>query len=775
MDTFNRRLRIIPLLKWGSILFFMVTSPIFIPFSARGDLTINMLDAFYGPTNINAGTGNGRLTAAFSRRGEITLFKYPNPTYYDQISYRTAPSSYYEPRMGARENAGAFGGIFYRTVTATAGKATFFRDTNWEVSQGYDAPDSCVIITEYQENTLGIKVTQEDFVHPVLNVLVRRVSIEVDNPDNFAELKFLFFANFDPTTEKIPYMPVADWAYDNEMDFARRPNDFAAVYLPGEHALLSFKPEGGHSFTSFNFGEDLTRSISRQAPSGIFIVASSRPDFSEFQVGVEKGGKNSVGGEDPYYDMEDGILNGDTSCLGVCAKGFAIEINTTPFQVDIFMAAGQTLNEALVELRKAREKGASVMEQETIDFCKELLDRAYVPSSFSSTMAATVLRALHVAFFSQDPESGAIVASVATQPPYYMDWPRDGAYIQFALDVAGYTDLAQKHALFLASVIRKQDTPFFPAGTYGINYYADGVEGFPPYFLEWDETGLAVWAMVVHGYFIQDDCERKNYYRQVYPAVKLAGEALYSCRDEATGLACEYFNEGKMQPVRDAYGDITVLTGLRSAAMLARAMGDTSLAEKWESRADELDAAMEEYGEWCMYFTYPYSRYCRDVITNQAQKSFQQVQRFVSKEPGEYAYVGMMLIPYALGLSNTVEYRGELKEAVRVLLEDAPTQDTRHFAEIYTVTPTGQFEQRNDVPQNWSATSSYLAGVAVYAPEKVFSPLLYRPRFQCEVPSCGCSSTGMNAGDYYSPLANLLVWLIPLLIIMRGYHSKQKG
>src|SRR6266480_5562621 len=41
----------------------------------------------YGPTDVNVQAGNGRVTVGENAAGTITVFKYPNPSYYNQVKY----------------------------------------------------------------------------------------------------------------------------------------------------------------------------------------------------------------------------------------------------------------------------------------------------------------------------------------------------------------------------------------------------------------------------------------------------------------------------------------------------------------------------------------------------------------------------------------------------------------------------------------------------------------------------------------------------------------
>ncbi len=60
----------------------------------------NAFELQYGATNVNAALGSGALTAAYSACGELTVLKWPGPSYYNHLNYpilnRTALSSAYD-------------------------------------------------------------------------------------------------------------------------------------------------------------------------------------------------------------------------------------------------------------------------------------------------------------------------------------------------------------------------------------------------------------------------------------------------------------------------------------------------------------------------------------------------------------------------------------------------------------------------------------------------------------------------------------------------------
>jgi len=65
-------------------------------------LTLDLPQEPFGATDINALTGTQGLTVGINQKGTITLFKYPNSSYYDQVKYMTTKRT--APNLSALEN-----------------------------------------------------------------------------------------------------------------------------------------------------------------------------------------------------------------------------------------------------------------------------------------------------------------------------------------------------------------------------------------------------------------------------------------------------------------------------------------------------------------------------------------------------------------------------------------------------------------------------------------------------------------------------------------------
>ena len=175
----------------------------------------NAFDLQYGATNVNAALGSGRLTAAFSRCGELTVLKWPGPSYHNQLDYLSsnAPDARTLPHFGALDGQGAFPGIAYRLRGGRRG-FTWLRDDGWSHAQRYSADSSDVLVDEAVNAELGLRVTARSFVLPDRNVLVDHYEVRRDPGSPVRAGTLLFYTNLQPTLARLPYFNFADWALD---------------------------------------------------------------------------------------------------------------------------------------------------------------------------------------------------------------------------------------------------------------------------------------------------------------------------------------------------------------------------------------------------------------------------------------------------------------------------------------------------------------------------------------------------------------------------------
>src|SRR5262249_9174846 len=149
--------------------------------------------------------------------------------------------------------------------------------------------------------------------------------------------------------------------------------------------------------------------------------------------------------------------------------------------------------DARAALAKGTSAPAAARQAAAEKAAHDVLSAAVLPdASLGARVVSVAQRALVNVYVARDKASGAIVASVSHQPPYFDDWPRDGAFFTRGLDVAGLLPWASQRGTWYAGLQRRDAAPRnvlltpntptdpdtgseeFPAYAWEMNYYADG-------------------------------------------------------------------------------------------------------------------------------------------------------------------------------------------------------------------------------------------------------------------------------------------------------------
>jgi oligosaccharide amylase len=171
---------------------------------------------------------------------------------------------------------------------------------------------------------------------------------------------------------------------------------------------------------------------------------------------------------------------------------------------------------------------------------------------------------------------------------YSYVWPRDGALVADALDLAGYSDLARSFYSFCQRTI--EDEGYFlhkynPDGSPASSWHPWVKDGRPSLPIQEDETALVVWALWRH-YIRYRDLEfiRPLWIDVVVPAA----EFMCKYRDENTGLPLPSYDLWEERYGIHAFTVGTVYGGLDAAACFAEAFGENDRAGKYRRAANEV-------------------------------------------------------------------------------------------------------------------------------------------------------------------------------------------
>ena len=529
----------------------------------------------YGPTDVNAQAGDGLLTVGENAAGTITVFKYPNPSYYNQVKYLTINRDAHGVPQVQYPNEGSFVGLRYQSAAGTG--FAWLRD--WPATQSYDSDDSAVPVTVYRSpSALGITVTALDVAVPGTSAFEREFVVARTPSSPVQAAQLVYYENFNPIASRLTYLPIADWCLSQF-------SDQRATYDAGHAAIVN----------SWS-GTDMA---SARATSVAVAFAWDGADSSH-QVGRDGYDPAALpaGPDDPYLELQAApyALGGATDALGQTAGALATDLHFDAHGVAtarMSIAAAPDPAGALAAVDAARAQPfAAQMATEARDW-HAWLSAMKLPDSTDQRIVQVAKRSLITLRLAIVPESGAIVASADTQGPYGEDWIRDGSFLNEVLDLNGQTQAVTTHNLFYARVQTSASNPssLRPNGNWAMMSYGDGIDGGPiPY--EIDETGLGAWTLWDHAAHLEGTA-RARYLGAVYPAIALAADYMTQCVDPQTGLQCSASEDDNYTPSESLHGAETVWLGLRSAIAAAAALDDRSArVAGWQARFAGLDAAI---------------------------------------------------------------------------------------------------------------------------------------------------------------------------------------
>lgn len=373
------------------------------------------------------------------------------------------------------------------------------------------------------------------------------------------------------------------------------------------------------------------------------------------------------------------------------------------------------------------------------------------------------LRALVNVYVARERTTGAIIASVARQPPYYLDWPRDGAFFTLGMDVAGgaFTGWATQRAEWYAGLARREEAPghpilspfpttdpdtgdpVFPAHAWEMNYFGDGTPGGNIRF-EIDNTALHVWAAIAHAAYLQGDA-RASYLSNIWPSTRDAIRLLLRWRDPATGLPWPANEDDHLELTSTLHGATTVYAALVAGARGAHAVGDRETAQASLRGARALHEAMTRTyfdPQAGLFRTDPDAAAPLKVGTGSAAwlvwparfldpedgrleaqlaADMADILRDVRGETEGGLYVMKNVVSAGL-MGRAGGSRDAAREAV-LRLADIATPDTLQFGEVFVTThPPGAsgpvFSARVAPPHVWEGILFYMSAMAVTAPER---------------------------------------------------------
>lgn len=323
-----------------------------------------------------------------------------------------------------------------------------------------------------------------------------------------------------------------------------------------------------------------------------------------------------------WRDLQDGTPSGSPLAAWRSDTGQRIPVTLNPMgqgEARVLIAFGATAAEARARYTAARDDGARADTANAAAWTARNAALRLPPTERFGADAPVVARAMRRALLHMhngtDAATGMIVASIARQAPYGLDWPRDGAFFDYLLDATGghaHTTRRLAWALPLArsAPVGPRDinaltdpappldprtgTRQYPEAAWEMNYYNTGAMG--GFFrFEIDNTALMVWSAAVHVAFVPEG-DRAALAAQYWPRVRPSLDLLAAWRDGRTGLQALANEDDNAEFTATLHGATTVFAALEAGARLARFTQHPDDAVRWERRASELrDAVLRRF------------------------------------------------------------------------------------------------------------------------------------------------------------------------------------
>lgn len=738
-----------------------------------------IMERLFGATSANAVTGNTRLTVAVSKYGELVGLRWPCPSYYDHLNYKTlhlVPFGWtvedYNRFYNAGRRKGAYFGIKY-----TLNGETFIswpRTDSWTQKQYYESAFTPIVVTEFKHAELGLTLTCTDFVDHQKDVLYRRFAfMKSETAPLIYDLQLIHCTNLAPCNQKPLFNPVKEWQDDDE-------NGYVTFFDRGRDCFLSFNPENQDAFEQMMKSPQPERLV-----HAIDSVASSRRAVQDdraftiytrdiyIAVGADRHSAGWSLFEDgsrpkPLSSMESPNNTLIAHGPALCAHYFDIAVDQMRTDtLTIVMSVDDALGTALAVLDSARHAYATAFTR-TREHWRKKTGAATIPAVKDTAMESTLQRTLINCLLSVNADAGGISGSpTSMQPPYTSIWPRDGAVIGLILDCAGYTEEAEENARFFARVQRKEDGQDCRrprrdecfAGTWFHCYYADGRPSWV-YDMEIDQVGWTLWMWYMHGLFLDAD-GRRIFYASLQKNIELAADFLVAFKDPKNNLQRKAIEDDLPWKSQSVYGAATVIFGLKSAIGALEFVGaENSKITAYHDRLKDLETAVgnqfwnpkrRQYGD-PVYASYgPLGFVIWPAVLHPPENSkmhlhansiHRQLIPFFSKSDNarnkEWWYLGKATTALAYIWADDPRNRKTVEQYLSILLKEVCTPDTRIYGETPMVRDffrregdgskiERRYHNRVGQPHNSAAAWIYLTAEMLYGSHKellksVFSP-----------------------------------------------------
>ncbi|MGD2177608.1 MAG: glycoside hydrolase family 15 protein [Anaerolineae bacterium] len=360
----------------------------------------------------------------------------------------------------------------------------------------------------------------------------------------------------------------------------------------------------GHEVGDTAYYEPERRAVLHYKGKRWFMINAKRGDGSE---GVDQwavGVKEAQGKEGTWRDAEDGSLSGNAVAQGSVDSAVALHLDVpTHGQATgwYWIAVGDCFQNVTRINRAVREKGPDTFLERTRDYWSLWVDKEQRQFADLPDHVCHLYKRSLMVLRTQIDNDGAIIAANDFDIAHYgrdtyaYMWPRDGALVSAGLIEAGYSEVTRRFFDFCHRVITEEGYllhKYNPDGSLASSWHGWYYEGEKRLPVQEDETALVLWALWRHFQRFRDVEFIKLHYRGL---VVRAAEWMCRYRYGDSGLPLPSWDLWEERRGVHAWTVGAAWGGLQAAANFADVFGETDLAAKYWSVADEMKAGVREH------------------------------------------------------------------------------------------------------------------------------------------------------------------------------------
>lgn len=436
------------------------------------------------------------------------------------------------------------------------GELSWIGDKGWTRELNY-LDETLVTNVRLSNERLKVEIVSNDAVDAQDNVFVRRIRLRSTDGAR-REFRVFFHQDF-----YISESEVGDTAY----------------YDPETQALIHYK--GQRYFL-----------ISTDASPGVETFATGRKAFK--------------GAEGTWRDAEDGRLSegaiAEGSVDSTIGRTMIVEAGETA-EMFYWIAVGTSYVEVERLNQLVRDLGPRLLLDRTNDYWRVWVNKNETDFGNLPPEVVRLYKRSLLVVRTQIDHGGAILAAndsdvtLRATDHYSYLWPRDGALVAYALDLAGYSHLPRSFFDLCGRIITPEGyflQKYNPDGSVASGWHAS----WDPHTkhrlipIQEDETALVLWALWNHYDEFRDIEFASRLYRQL---ITRAADFLVRFRDPETGLPQSSWNLWEDRRGVHTFTCATVVGGLRAASNFAKLFGEPDLASKYALAAQEVADGMRAY------------------------------------------------------------------------------------------------------------------------------------------------------------------------------------